>query len=108
MRVNKPHDFNGHEYSYIEKAMRLLAWQTPCLHSDILFKSPGMQPSAHLPLALLAPSAYVAHAAWREHSSTSLKVQGGGCGSLLLNTIFNKRTSGFYFESWALSHLYSH
>lgn len=79
--------------------MRLLAWLTPCLHSDILFKSPGLQPLAHLHRALLASSAHVVQAVWGEHSSTSLKVHSGGRGCLFLNTIFTKRTSGLYFGS---------
>lgn len=36
----------------MKKVLRLLAWQTPCLHSDILSKSPGAVPLAHLPRAL--------------------------------------------------------
>lgn len=38
-----------------------------------------------------------------KHSSTCLKVQSGGCGWLLLNTIFIKRTSGFNSLSWSCS-----
>lgn len=52
-------------WSWVEKALRLLAWQTPCLHSDILSKSPGPQPPAHLPSALAASAAHVAREARR-------------------------------------------
>lgn len=75
----------------MEKALTLRTWQTACLHSDILSKSPGTQPGAHLPGALLASSAHVARGTRGQHSSTGLKVQSGGRGRLLLNTVFIKR-----------------
>lgn len=51
-------------WSWVEKALTLLAWPSHCLHSDILSKSPGPQPLAHLPSALAASPAHVARETW--------------------------------------------
>lgn len=73
------------------RRQRLQTWQSPCLPSDIFSKSSGRRPVAHLPWTLLASSAHVARATRGEHSSRRLRVQSGGRGCLLLNTIFTRK-----------------
>lgn len=92
---------------WLEQVVRLLTQQTPRLHSDGVFKSPGTQPPTQPASWLPEWPPQTPRVTRAKHSSTGLKIVGGGRGLWLLNTRFIKRTSGLVHTHAPPCHAYS-
>lgn len=64
----------------MEQVLRLLTQQTPRLHSDCVFKSPGTQPPTQPASWLPEWPPQTPRVTRAKHSSTGLKIVGGGGG----------------------------